>query len=55
MKKRFDPTVAGETWDAVIIGSGPGSLTAAAILAMSGVLTASALLHRNAVDMTLRG
>lgn len=33
MLKRFDPALASEKWDAIFIGSGPGSLTAAAMLA----------------------
>ena len=36
MLKRFDPALASEKWDAVFIGSGPGSLTAASILANEG-------------------
>ncbi len=36
MLKRFDPTLAAEKWDAVFIGSGPGSLTAASLLAHEG-------------------
>ncbi len=36
MLKRFDPALSSEQWDAVFIGSGPGSLTAAAILARAG-------------------
>jgi len=36
MLKHFDPALANEKWDAVFIGSGPGSLTAAAILARAG-------------------
>lgn len=36
MYKRFDNTIATDGWDAVFIGSGPGSLMAAAVLARSG-------------------
>lgn len=36
MLKRFDPTLSNQKWDAIFIGSGPGSLTAAAMLAREG-------------------
>ncbi len=36
MLKHFDPALAKERWDAIFIGSGPGSLTAAAMLARAG-------------------
>ena len=36
MLKRFDPALASEKWDAIFVGSGPGSLTAAAMLARAG-------------------
>jgi len=36
MYKRFDTDLLQEAWDAVFIGSGPGCLTAAAVLAKAG-------------------
>ena len=36
MYKRFDDTIATDGWDAVFIGSGPGSMMCAAALARSG-------------------
>jgi len=36
MYKRFDASLLDNEWDAVVIGSGPGSLTAAAVLAKAG-------------------
>lgn len=36
MLKRFNAELAGEPWDAIVLGSGPGSLTAAVLLARAG-------------------
>lgn len=36
MLKRFDVGLANETWDAIVLGSGPGSLSAAVLLAKAG-------------------
>jgi all-trans-retinol 13,14-reductase len=36
MLKRFGGELAGEHWDAIVLGSGPGSLTAAVLLAEAG-------------------
>jgi len=36
MLKRFTPEIANERWDAIVLGSGPGSLSAAVLLAKAG-------------------